>query len=134
MTAHGLFRRGSSKYALAVDHPAAAEVVAVALRLPPPKAAIRLVLRASTTAEFACVDEAGFIVGTRSNPDAGSLAALDAALAMIRRDRPNAPSVLRFEIAELGRLLHSAPVLRTRVASAEVLKGVRRVGPLAASG
>ena len=131
LTTHGLVIRDGSRFTLAGTHPAAAEVVALGLRLPPPDAATRIVVRANTSIEFAVADETGFIVGTRAEPDPEAVALLDSSLATIGRGRPEAPPVLRFETHELGRILRSAVALRRRVAAAEVIKGtVRAAGPL----
>ena len=130
LAAHGLVTRAGSRYGLARQHPAAAEAVALGLRLPSPEAAIRVVLRASDSIEFAVADEDGFVVGIRVSPTAVSLAALEASLATIRRDRPELPPILRFETPELARILHSAMGLRRRVASATLVKGTHLpVGP-----
>ena len=132
LAAHGFVTRGSSRFALARDHPAAAELVALGLRLPPPDAAIRLVLRASDIVDFAAVDNAGFVIGTRPGTGTALLDALDDALATIRRDRAESMSVLRFESGELGRILNAAVGLRRRVLEAQIIKGVvRPVGPSA---
>jgi hypothetical protein len=131
LAGHGLVMRRSAMHVLSFDHAAVPDIAAVGLRLRAPRDAMSLILRASDAVEFACVDAAGFVIGTRVHPDPASSAAFEAALATIRRDRPDVPVVLRFETEELARILHSALGLRTRVASAEVIKGlVRRVGPL----
>ena len=135
LTDHGLVTRGGgARYRLSAQHPAAADAVALALRLAAPDAATRLVLRASDSVEFAVVDETSFVVGTRADAEPDSRAALDSSLATIRRDRPDVPPVLRFETEELRRILRSALALRRRVTAGEVVKGVLRpAGPSAAS-
>jgi hypothetical protein len=131
LVTHGLVTRDGARFILSELHPAAAEVVALGLRLPAPEAATRIVVRANTSIEFAVVDETGFIVGTRAEPGAESVALLDSSLATIRRGRPEVPPVLRFETHELGRILRSALGLRSRVAAADLVKGtVRPAGPL----
>jgi hypothetical protein len=132
LVANGLVGHRSSRYFLSTDHPALAEVVATGLRLATPQDALLLVMRASEYVEFACIDEAGFVIGTQANADPDSAAAFEGAIATIRRDRGDVPVVLRFETEELARILQSAIGLRTRIASAQPVKGiVRRVGPLA---
>jgi hypothetical protein len=128
LVASGLVRRTSTRYLLAVDAPGAEELVAAALRLAPPAAAMRLVARANPAVEFASEDGGGFVVGLATNADETSLAALDRAIAMIRRDRPaTVPPVLRFQMDELSRIIHSAIGLRTRLGAASVVKGAVRV-------
>jgi hypothetical protein len=132
LVVNGLVSRRASRYFLSTDHPAVAEVVAVGLRLAPPQDALLLVIRASEYVEFASLDEAGFVIGTRTNPDPDSASAFEAAIATIRRDREDVPVMLRFETEELARILQSAVGLRTRIAAAHAVKGiVRRPGPLA---
>jgi hypothetical protein len=132
LAAHGLVRRGPGGYALAADQPAAEELIALGLRLAPPRAAIGLLIRANDSVEFACVDETGFIVGMQPNPAPDALARFETSIETIHRGRSDVPVVLRFDTDELARILRSALGLRTRVASAEIVKGgVRGVGPLA---
>ena len=134
LAAHGLVLRGASRYAFVPGHPAAAELVALGLRLVAPEAAIGLVLRACDSVEFASVDLTGFVVGTRPDASSESMAILESSLATIRRDRENVPVVLRFDSDELTRILRSAIGLRLRVMTATILKGtVRPVGPSAAT-
>ena len=130
LVAHGLVTRSGTRFALARAHPAAGEAVALGLRLAPPGAAMRLVVRASDSVEVAIADEMGLIVGLRADADPESLALLDSSLATIGRDRSDVPQVLRFETRELARILHSALGLRSRVAVADIVKGtVRPAGP-----
>jgi hypothetical protein len=120
----GLVRRSSTRYLLAADAPGAAELVTAALLLAPPEAAIRLVLRANPAVEFASEDPGGFVAGIAMDADETAQAALERALTIIRRGRPAlVPPVLRFQMDEFARILHSAVGLRTRIAAATVLKG-----------
>jgi hypothetical protein len=128
LLAAGLVRRTATRYLLAVDAPGAVELVAAGLRLAVPEAAMRLVARANPAVEFASEDAGGFVVGLATNADEPSLAALDRAIATIRRDRPATfPPVLRFQMDELSRIIHSAIGLRTRLGAASVVKGAVRV-------
>jgi hypothetical protein len=127
LTTHGLVQRQGSRYVLVVDEPGVEELVAAGLRLARPEDAIRLVLRANTTVEFATYDLGGFIVGLRARPDIPSIDALERSIGTIRRNRPVAvPAILRFEMDELVRIMHAAVGLRTRIAAALVVKGVVR--------
>ncbi len=132
LATHHLIRRDGAKYLLAADHPGVEELVAAGLRLSSPEEALRLVLRASDSVEFASQDAGGFVVGLREKPNPASMAALERSLATISRGRPiTVPTVLRFEIDELARIVHSAMGLRSRLRSATILKGaVRTPGPL----
>jgi hypothetical protein len=123
----GLVKRASTRYVLTADAPAAEELVAAAMRLPVPEAAIRLVLRATPAVEFASEDPGGFVVALAMSADEAANAALERAVTTIRRGRPaTVPPVLRFSTDELGRILHSALGLRSRIAAATVVKGVIR--------
>jgi len=127
LLAHGLVQRTATRYSLVADAPAAEELAAAGLRLASPDAAIRLILRANPAVEFACQDPGGFVVGQATNADETAIVALERGIATIRRGRSAAvPPVLRFQIDELSRILHSAMGLRTRVASAVVVKGAVR--------
>jgi hypothetical protein len=129
LLAHGLIHRSASRYLLTVDQPGVEDLVAAGLRLSKAEAALRLVLRASESVDFACEDSGGFIVGMKAKVDPASMAALEQSLATVRRGRPvSVPAILRFDVDELTRLIHSAVGLRARIGSATVLKGFVR-GP-----
>jgi hypothetical protein len=124
---HGLAERQGSRYVLASDTPGVEELVGAGLRLAAPAQALRLVLRANSAVEFASEDLGGFIVGLRAKADPSAMEALERSIATVRRGRPVAvPAILRFEMEELSRIMHTAVGLRTRIASAMVLKGVVR--------
>jgi hypothetical protein len=130
---HGLVARSGRQFTLARQRPGVEELVTLALRLPEPEAAIRLVLRASDVVEFACIDPGGFIVGERLHVEGDEMEAFETSLQTIAQERADVLPVLRFELGELVRITHSAIGLRTRVAGAEIVKGrVRRLGPPAA--
>jgi hypothetical protein len=122
LAAHGVVRRNGMTYEIAIDHPAHRELLELSLRLPSPGFAIETVLRASDAIEFACVDPGGFIASERSAAP-GSGAALEMAIETIRRDRPDAPHVLRFSTADLNRIAQSAMGLRARLQAGRVIKG-----------
>ena len=121
--------RDAGRLALNPAHPARAELVALGLRLAPPRIAMRLVVSANPAVEFATVDDGGFVMALSDKPAVEDLATLDTALAIIRRDRADVPMIVRFSMEDLARILRSAVGLRTRIAAAELLKGVRRTGP-----
>lgn len=132
LTIHGLVTRRVSRWTLESSHPAASELVSLGLRLAAPQEALRLVLCASDRVEFACMDGGGFIVGTGTRATPKAAGAFATSLEAIRRGREDVPIVLQFEIDELARIIHSAILLRTRIGSADVLKGgIRWAGPLA---
>jgi hypothetical protein len=135
LVSSGLIRRSATRYQLVADAPGAEELVAAGLRLAVPEAAIRLIARANPAVEFASEDPGGFVLGLANAVDDMAIAALERAMTTIRRGRPaTVPPVLRFQMDELTRILHSAVGLRTRIGAASVVKGAVRApgrsGPL----
>ncbi len=124
---HGVVTRNGWTYHLATEHPAHHELLELCLRLPSPEFAIEIVLRANDAIEFACVDPGGFIASERSAAPE-SQAALEMAIETIRRDRADAPYVLRFSVSDLNRIAQSAVGLRARLKAGRVLKGRVRTG------
>ena len=130
LIANGLVRRTGTRYLVEPGAPGVEELVAAGLRLARPAAALRLVLRANDSVEFASEDPGGFVVGLRSEAEAPVAEALERSIATVRRGRSTGdPAILHFQFEELTRIVRSAVGLRTRLAAADVIKGsVRAAG------
>lgn len=110
-------------YRLAPDHPSTDAFVELARRTLPVERAIDLVCRATPVLEFAGRDGDGYLLVDRRLTDPRDEVRFNRALRAIVHDRPDAPTILRYDRQALEERLTDDPELRRRAGTMTVVRG-----------
>lgn len=122
----GLVERESvrhPRYRLVREHPAALELVGLALRVPRPERSLTVAVRASPAVWYAAADADEFMVVHHESSEPSTLARLEEAFQLVgARDRAM-PRIVRFSRNEFFRLLRVALAFRVRALALKPVKG-----------